>query len=304
MMSSGRFVQGSVKLGICFSLLSAVTYGLNPILAKFGYLTGLEGIEVLHGRFIFATIILAIVGPVLEKGFYKFSKELLVNACIIAVLILLPMNLLYVYALKDIPASMMSLITYVYPLVVLLINFFIFKRQIFSRQWVSVFLIILGCGCIFSDAFSLQVSTIALVLGFLSMLMYALYLISLQQLATNVSALQITFVTIAIATAGLCLFHNPLLIADYSLPQLGVSFIYGLVSTVMSTIFLSKAIQLLGATEAGIFCSFEPAFTILFASTLLGEVIPTFRWLGLLLLVLAIVLPNAKVLVASFVKTK
>ncbi len=290
----------ALKLGLVFALLSAMTYGLNPILAKLGYITGLGGIEILHGRFLFATLILAVIGPWLEKDFYKFSKDLIKHAVFIAILILLPLNLLYVFALKDIPASMMSLITYVYPLLVLLINLVIFKKQILGRQWLSVALIILGCVCIFSDALSLHVSALALALGFLSTLMYALYLISLQQLAKNLSAFQLTFVTIAIVAAALCFVHNPLTLVEYSLPQIGVVSAYGLISTVMSTIFLSRAIQLMGATEAGIFCSFEPAFTIGFAALFLGEHIPGFRWAGLALLILAIVLPNFRVLAKLF----
>ncbi len=299
-MNGGKIFKNSTfKLGFCFSILSAITYGLNPVLAKLGYLTGLQGIEILHGRFLFATIILALIGPFLEKNFYSFSKKVVINALIISLIILLPLNLLYVYALKDIPASMMSLITYVYPMLVLLINLIFLKQKIFKRQWVSVVFIIAGCLCIFSDAFSLQVSEIALLLGFLSTLMYALYLISLQQLATDVSALQVTFLTIGIATIGLSFIHNPLALMNYGFEQLTVSAAYGLISTVMSTVFLSRAIQLLGATEAGIFCSFEPAFTIVFASMLLGEQIPTFRWIGLVLLICGIVLPNSRLVLSS-----
>lgn len=286
--------KGVFRLGFFFCLLSAATYGMNPVLAKLGYSVGLAGIDILHARFLFATVILAFAGPFLEKGFYRFSKDLLKRAGIIAALILIPLNLLYVYALKDIPASMMSLITYVYPLVVLTVNCVFLGKKAVGRQLLSVGFILLGCLCIFSDALSLKVAPFALVLGFASTVMYALYLISLQQFAAKVSALQITFLTIAFSTAGLCFVHNPAAVFGFSSGQLAVTFAYGLVSTVMSTIFLSRAIQLLGATEAGIFCSFEPVFTIVFAALLLGESVPAFRWLGMALLLLGIIVPNAQ----------
>lgn len=285
-------VQTFIGLGLTFSLLSAVTYGLNPIFAKLGYASSLSGIEILHARFIFAVIVLGIIGPFLQEGFYRFSSELIKKSVFIAVAVLLPLNLLYVYALKDIPASMMSLITYVYPLIILTINGFIFHKHIRASQIISITFILLACLCIFSDAFKSHITPTALGFGFLSTLMYALYLISLQQFATNESAYQITFLTLLFSSIGLCFFHNPLSILQFDATQLVVTFGYGVVSTVLSTLFVSRAVQLLGATQAGIFCSFEPVFTIIFASLLLGEQIPAFRWIGMVFLILGIIIPN------------
>ena len=53
-------VQPLVALGILFSLLSAITYGLNPIFAKLAYSCDLSGTEILHARFIFAVVVLAV----------------------------------------------------------------------------------------------------------------------------------------------------------------------------------------------------------------------------------------------------
>lgn len=285
-------MRSCLGMGILFSILSAVTYGLNPIFAKLGYAAQLSGIEILQSRFLFAVMTLAIAGPFLEDGFYRFSKLLLIKSLFIGLIVLLPLNLLYVYALKDIPASMMSLITYVYPVIILLVNGIVFHKKIQASQIVSVALIVLACVCIFSDALRSRITLTVLAIGFLSTFMYAAYLLSLQQLAENVSAYKITFLTLLFASLGLCFFHNPVSVLSLNAEQLGVTFGYGVVSTVLSTIFVSKAIQMLGATQAGIFCSFEPVFTICFASLLLGEHIPAFRWAGMVLLVVAIIAPN------------
>lgn len=293
----------SVKLGIAFSMLSACTYGLNPIFAKLGYSAGLSGVEILHARFIFAVLLLGAVGPLLQEKFYSFSATLIKKSLFIGFLVLLPLNLLYVYALKDIPASMMSLITYVYPLIILVINGVVFHKQISKSQITSICLILLACVCIFSDAFRTHITAVALCLGFLSTFMYAFYLLSLQQLATHESVYQLTFLTLLFPTLGLCCFHNPLSVLSFDAVQLSVTAGYGIISTVLSTIFVSKAVQFLGATQAGIFCSFEPVFTIGFASILLGEQIPVFRWIGMIFLILGIVIPNRLELVNVFKAT-
>lgn len=293
-------VQPVIALGILFSLLSAITYGLNPIFAKLAYSFDLSGINILHARFMFAVIVLGLIGPFLQKDFYLFSRSLIKKSLFIGLLILLPLNLLYVYALKDIPASMMSLITYVYPLIILAINGFVFHKNIRANQIVSITFILLACLCIFSDAFKTNITFTALALGFLSAFMYAVYLLSLQQLATNVSAYQITFLTLLFSTIGLCFLHNPLFIFKFDAMQLGTTFGYGVVSTVLSTIYVSRGVQLLGATQAGIFCSFEPVFTIVFAALLLGESIPVFRLVGMIFLILGIVIPNRSAIVKVF----
>ena len=286
--------------GVFYSLLCAATYGLNPVLGKLGYMADLSGAQILYARFAFALVLFASLGRFVEKDFFHFSKKALVNSFIIAAAVLVPMNLLYVYSLKDIPASLMSLITYIYPFVVLVLNFVIFRRRITPRQISSVAFIITGCICIFSDALSLNVEGAVLGIAFLAMFFYGVYLLSLQQFAEGLSALQLSFLTIFYSVVLLSFIQNPLEILDFNAEQLCVTFLYGLVSTVLSTFFLCRAIQCIGATESGIFCSFEPIFTISFSAILLGESIPLIRFAGMSILVLGIVLPNWKTLTNIF----
>lgn len=283
-----------LRKGAFFALLCAATYGLNPVIAKLAYATGLQGMEIFQYRFLFAVAVLVVLGPCLDKRFYHIGKHTWRVALIIALAIMLPLNLLYVYALKDIPASMMSLITYIYPLGVLAIGVLLFSETVKKSQVVSVAMIILGCLCIFKDSFEASISFSALALAFLSMIMYAVYLVAFQRMAQGESTLQLTFLIIVICTVVTFFFNNPIHIRTLSYYQLFLCLAYGLVSTVLATVFLLKAIQCVGATEAGIFCSFEPVFTIFFSVILLGEEIPLYRYLGMALLVVGIVWPNIK----------
>lgn len=280
------------SLGVFYSLLCAATYGLNPVLGKLGYMADLSGPQILYARFAFALMLFAALGRFVEKDFFKFSRKALVNSFIIAAVVLVPMNLLYVYSLKDIPASLMSLITYIYPFVVLVLNCIVFKHRITPRQIASVAFIIAGCFCIFSDALSLNVEAAVLGIAFLAMFFYGVYLLSLQQFSKGLSAFQLSFLTILYSVVLLSFIQNPLELLDFNAEQLCVTFLYGFVSTVLSTFFLCRAIQCIGATESGIFCSFEPIFTISFSAVLLGECIPLIRFAGMSILVLGIVLPN------------
>lgn len=302
MQDSYKAIKTNLKSGIFFSFLSAAAYGINPVFAKIGYAEGLTGIEILHARLIFAVLALLAIGPVIESKFFNFSKALIKSSLWISLLVMVPLNLLYVYALKDIPASLMSLITYIYPLIILIINTLFFGFKIDLRQLCSVFLIILSCLCIFSDALYQHVSAFGLILAFGTTIVYAIYLVSIQQVIGKYSAIQLTFLTLLFSAIGLSFIHNPITLIQYSTDQLLTTFLYGLISTVFSTLFVTKAIKTIGATQASIFCSFEPVFTIGFAAILLREQIPLIRIVGMSFLVMAILLPNAFTLKQAFQK--
>lgn len=280
--------------GVLFALFCAVTYGLNPVIAKLAYAEGLQGMEIFQYRFLFASVVLALVGPLLDKNFYRVQKHTWVVSLVIGLVIMLPLNLLYIYALRDIPASMMSLITYIYPLVVLAVGCLFFGERVKKSQIISVVMILLGCLCIFKDSFESSIGVFALALAFLSMVMYAVYLVAFQRMAQKESTLQLTFLIIVICTVATFFFNNPTQILSLTGRQIFLCFVYGLVSTVLATVFLLKAIQCIGATETGIFCSFEPVFTIAFSVILLGEEIPLYRYLGMTLLIVGIIWPNIK----------
>lgn len=291
---------GAFGEGVVFSILCACTSGLNPIFAKLGYGAGLSGMEILHSRFIFAAFLLAAAGSFLQKGFWHFSWRLLAKTLFMAGAILVPLNLCYVFALEDIPASMMGLISYAYPLVVLLVNGLLLRHGFHRRQVLSVAFILLGCAFIFSDAFALSLPRSALALAFLATVMFSAIFIALQQLASNESALQVAFLNVALTAGILCVNHHPDFLFGLTGTQLAITGCYGLMSTFLSTVFMARAVQILGATEAGIFTSLELVFTIVFAMLLLGEQIPVFRWCGMAMLLIGLLIPNAGVLRTSF----
>ena len=110
-------------LGVAFALLCALSYSVNPVLGKLAYAYGLTTVTILQGRFFFAVLGMMLIFPLIDKRVFKPTKGELKSSFIIGVLILVPMNMLYVFSLKGIPASLMSLITYLYPLAVLLMSY-------------------------------------------------------------------------------------------------------------------------------------------------------------------------------------
>lgn len=286
-------------LGVAFALCCALSYSVNPVLGKLAYAHGLSTITILQGRFLFAVIGMVVVFSFIDRSTFKPTAGELKASAVIGLLILIPMNLLYVFSLKGIPASLMSLITYLYPLAVLLMSRAFLGKHIRKNQALSIGLIVLGGFCVFSDAFLVNIPIQTLFIAIIAMLFYALYMVAFEGLGKNKNPLHMTFWTLLICTAGLLLIPSEQSLLSLNPVQWGICTAYGVISTMMATVFLFLAIDRLGATEAGIFCSFEPIFTILFSAWILGETITTVRIAGMCLLVAAIVIPNYRELFKS-----
>lgn len=286
-------------LGVIFALCCALSYSVNPILGKLAYANGLSTITILQGRFLFAVIGMVLVFSFIDRSIFKPSQAELRSSAIIGLVILVPMNLLYVFSLKGIPASLMSLITYLYPLAVLLMSRVLLGKNIRKNQALSIGLIVLGGFCVFSDALMVNIPMATLVIAIVAMLFYALYMVAFEGLGKNKSPLHMTFWTLLICSIGFLLIPSEQSLLSLNWAQWGICMAYGVISTMFATIFLFLAIDKLGATEAGIFCSFEPIFTILFSALILGENITAVRIAGMLLLVGAIVIPNYRELIKS-----
>lgn len=286
-------------LGVAFALLCALSYSVNPVLGKLAYAYGLTTVTILQGRFFFAVLGMILVFPFIDKTVVKPTKGELKSSFIIGVLILVPMNMLYVFSLKGIPASLMSLITYLYPLAVLLMSRVLLGKSIRKNQALSIGLIVLGGFCVFSDALMVHIEMTTLAIAVVAMLFYALYMVAFEGLGNGKNPFHMTFWTLLICTLGLFFIPSGQSLFSLNVAQWGVCLAYGVISTIFATVFLFLAIDKLGATEAGIFCSFEPIFTILFSALILGEDITLVRFLGMLLLVGAIVIPNYRELFRS-----
>lgn len=279
-------------VGVLFALICALSYSVNPVLGKLGYATGLSTVSILQGRFVFAVIGMVLVFPFFDRAFLKPSFEVIKRSFVIGTFILIPMNLLYVFSLKGIPASLMSLITYLYPLAVLLMSRAFLGKAIKKHHALSIGLIVLGSFCVFSDALMVNISPVTLSIAIVAMLFYAAYMVAFERLGQRQNPLHITFWSLLITAIGLLFIPSDQPLWNMTAPQLGVCFAYGIISTMMATVFLFLAISALGAIEAGIFCSFEPIFTICVSAVVLGEDITTTRLMGMVLLVAAIVIPN------------
>lgn len=286
-------------VGVAFALLCALSYSVNPVLGKLAYANGLSTVTILQGRFLFAIIGILLVFPFIDRTIFRPSLSEIKASLIIGLLILVPMNLLYVFSLKGIPASLMSLITYLYPLAVLIMSRFLLGKRIRKNQALSIGLIVCGGFCVFSDALMVHIETTTLIIAVIAMLFYALYMVAFEGLGNGGNPLHMTFWTLLTCTAGLFFIPSEQSLLSLNLVQLSVCAAYGVISTIMATVFLFLAIDKLGATEAGIFCSFEPIFTILFSALILGENITLIRTLGMLLLVGAIVIPNYQELIRA-----
>lgn len=288
--------------GTLFALVCAVSYAMNPVLIKVGYGLGIEPLPLMQYRFLFAALFMTAYFGLTAPRIITPTKPLLRKGAVITFAIVSPMNVFYAHSMQYIPASLMSLITYMFPVVVLAITALVLKTPVRKASYVSVAIILAACVCIFSDAFMQQISAYGILLGVIAMIFYSLYMVALQVFMKNESPESVTYFVVLLTALAYLFISNPLAILGYTWAQIGLCMVYALISTVICTIFLCKAIAAIGAAEAGIFCSFEPFFTVVFAVLLLGESIFPLRVLGLVLLIAGIIVPNFHMLQLAVVQ--
>lgn len=297
--STALTLDTSFIKGALYALLCALSYALNPIMMKFGYQTGLTAITILQGRFITACLCMGIFLYFYSKKDLRPNKSLIVKAFILAVAIMFPMNLLYAEALKTIPASVSTLVTYMYPVVVILVCALFMSQKIRFGNIISIVFVICGSLCIFSNAITENIDGYGLIICVVGMLFYAAYILIIQKFIRNESPFSLTFYTLAFTAVIYAFTKNPVELIHLNLKQSFICFIYGFICTICTTIFLFKAIEKIGPVETSIFCSFEPAFTVIFSFLLLAEEMFLLRVIGLLFLITGIVLPNLSKLLSS-----
>lgn len=208
-------------------------------------------------------------------------------------------NTLLYTAARTTTAINISLTQSVMPVIIVLINFFLFRERITSKQLFAVVLCTLGAGYIVIRGDIQRLLGLEFVIGDLIMLLavtlYALYSALLRQ-RPNIHPL--SFLT-ATFTVGV-VFLIPLYIWEVrSTPPLELSapVMYSLLyvaicPSILAYLCWNRGILELGANRAGLYINLIPLFTALLAVLFLGERFYTFHIVGIGLIFTGLLLFN------------
>lgn len=276
--------------GILLAVISAVCYGTNPLGALFLYEEGLNVNSVIFYRFAFATLFLAIFMLIQKRSFFVTFKELLILIFLGLLFGISSISLFSSFLYMD--AGLASTILFVYPIFVAILMAIFFKEKSSIITILSISLAIIGV-LFLSGSDEANVSKIGIILVLTSSLCYAIYIVIINQYL-KLTALKVTLYSMLFCT--ITIFIHSLFSQSSNIMPLEnfnmwfYSIFLALVPTIISLLFLIKAIQIIGSTSASILGALEPLTAVLIGVLIFNEIITFWLIIGIVLILLAVVM--------------
>lgn len=282
--------------GFVFAALSAICYGTNPLGALHLYAQGYSPETVLFYRFFTAALLLLVV--ILAKGSH-FKISFREFGALVAFGFLFAVSSLTYYAsFKFMDAGLASTLLFLYPLEVSVLMAVFFKEKIKVWTIVSIAVSMAGIALLYRGGNGVPLSTVGLVLVFISSISYAIYMVMANRIKLQMGSVKMTFYAISFCMVFLLLYSVTL---GSGLPPVfmqasswGWGFMLGAVPTVLSLIFMVKAVKIIGSTPTAILGALEPVTAVSIGVLVFGEILTVRLGIGIALILGSVVLIAAK----------
>ncbi|MDP3058610.1 MAG: DMT family transporter [bacterium] len=296
----------TARKGILAILFSSLCFGFLGYFGKTGYALGYSPLKLLTVRFTLATLMLWIYAFSIGIKKYHIKREKL--------LILIPSGIAYAltslgyfYALSYMPASYVSILFYIHPIITIVVATIVFREKITKEIFMAVLFAIVGTTLV-SSAGAITVRNFSVVgLGWIlvAATSYSIFTLLGQRTTATSDALVVTTYSVSFCALFLIILNPPLYMLDGSMTTamwligLGIS----LISSVLAILFFVIGVRAVGATRTSIAASSEPLAGVIVAYILLGDRLALMQWVGVLLIVIAVsLLTITDTPVASFYK--
>ena len=282
--------------GFVFAALSAVCYGTNPLGALHLYAQGYSPETVLFYRFFTAALLLLVVLLTQRVRFRITFREF---GVLVAFGFLFAVSSLTYYAsFKYMDAGLASTLLFLYPLEVSVLMAIFFKEKIKALTLVSIAISMTGVALLYRGGDGATLSTVGLSLVFASSLSYAIYMVMAKGVNLQMGSVKMTFYAISFCMVFLLLYSVTL---GSGLPPIftrasswGWGFMLGSVPTVLSLIFMVKAVKSIGSTPTAILGALEPVTAVTIGVLVFGEILTGRLIVGIALILGSVVLIAAK----------
>lgn len=274
--------------GAFMVIVSAVCFGLMPLMTKIIYASGSNPITVVLLRFSIALpfIMLYLIRCKIPL---KLTRTEVRHVVIISVFGYGGTALIYFAAFSRIPSGLTVTLHFIYPVLVIAAGVLLFKQRVTLLRVASVLLCV--CGIALLSGSAKLADPLGMVFAFLSGATYAFYIIYLDRSGLgSMNTMKLIFYMNAIAAALMLLLGAAT--GQLDLPDTGK----GWIVTVALSIFISLgAVQLfqaglrrIGSQRAAILSTFEPLTGVIVGITVYSEPFSVITALGSLLVLAAV----------------
>ncbi len=278
-----------MKKGYIYTALSAIIFGLMPLLTKIIIVRGATSLTIAFFRVFYVTIVLFFVLKIKKIDLYLEKRDLL-SAILTSIfgsgLTIIILNESYNYVDTGIATSL----HFLYPLFVAVLCCFFYGEKIKKKQILSLSFALVGIICFMSKG---DGSLFGYFLAITSGLTYAFYLVKMDKTGlVKMNALKLSFylalfTTIEIFTMNL--FMQDVVFKMDAIAY-GLLLVLALSSSFLATVLLQKGVQLLGSTRASFICLLEPVTSMIVGILWLNEALTFNKGLGGLAIIISLII--------------
>lgn len=205
------------------------------------------------------------------------------------------------WGLEYIPASLERLILFIYPTIVVVMNYFVYKRPITKVQLIAIAVTYAGIVFAFLNKFEVKGAqedmTKGVVLIVLCAIAYSFYIVGGGKLIPKIGPK--VFTSWALVISAIMVFAHNLLLAeihvfDYSAEVYMTALGMALFSTVIPSFMISAAIKRVGPNTTSILSSIGPVATIIMGGLILGENVDSYQIIGTAVVIVGITIVSYK----------
>ncbi len=276
--------------GYIFVILSAIIFGLMPLMAKFIYAEGVNSITLVFLRNIISVPVLAFLAFCTEgaikidaKAFPKISFIAIMGCCITPLLLFSSYNY--------IPSGTATVFHFIYPAVVVLGEFIVLKNKIKYGHIISVIICVIGIALFYNP--SNKINPEGSFYALLSGITYATYVVSLSAFKyRKMSVFTFSFFVAAICSLvmfGVCIMTKQLVL-PHTVSGWLLTILFAVSLNVGAVVLFQRGTFLIGGSRASILSTFEPITSILAGAIIFKENLSLFTVIGTILVITASIL--------------
>ena len=255
-------------IGILLVALSGICYGLIPTFAKTAYNAGTSTNTLLFFRFSGGAMFLLLLMAI--KKVPLPSKKEALSYLLLGAFGYFGQSFCYFTALKYTTSSVVALLFYTYPAMVMLGSAILFKEKITSLQFVSLILALGGAFLIVGSAF--ESDKIGILLSLICAVFYSVYILVSSRIVKPGMGMQSS----AFIVLGVAIVYGILAMAEGFTPPrqsdgyIGIALL-AIVSTAFAFWTFLEGLEKIGASDAALVSVTEPVVVVLASVLILAE---------------------------------
>lgn len=259
--------------GFLAGIIAAVCYGTNPLGTLELYHDGFSSGSVLTYRYLLAVVMFAIVLLVRRESFAIKWGHAIRLACL-GSFFALSSTTLYV-SFHYMAAGIASTLLFVYPIMTAILMTAFFHEKVTWTSTIAILLAVSGVGLLYQGDGNAKLSTAGFALVMASSLLYAVYIISINQWKNNtMSNVKFTFWILVFGLITVALF-TWISGENFQMLETPKQWLcaaqLALLPTVLSLFFMTISINLIGSTPAAIMGALEPVTAVVIGVCIFGE---------------------------------